>query len=212
MDEGVWHSRWQRNEIGFHEGVANALLAEHFEAAVGTPGGRVFLPLCGKTHDIGWLLAQGYRVAGAELSRLAVDQLFGELGIAPEVTNLGKATRCSADGIDIFVGDLFDLTADMLGPVDAVYDRAALVALPATMRGRYAAHLRQVTEAAPQFLISFEYDQSRMDGPPFSVPDAEIRRLYGDHYALTRLVSTAVAGGLKGRCPATEHVWLLRAA
>ncbi|MCB9969170.1 MAG: thiopurine S-methyltransferase [Geminicoccaceae bacterium] len=212
MDEGFWHRRWQRNEIGFHESAANALLIEHFEASIGTPDSRVFLPLCGKTNDIGWLLARGHQVAGAELSRLAVDQLFKDLGIEPEIVDQGALTRCSASGIDIFVGDFFDLTAEGLGPVDAVYDRAALVALPAAMRRRYAAHLTRTTRAAPQLLISFEYDQSLMDGPPFSVGGEEINELYADRFEVTRLASVAVAGGLKGRCPATEHVWLLRTA
>ncbi len=211
MDEDFWHSRWQQNEIGFHEGAANALLVEHFETALGRPCSRVFLPLCGKTRDIGWLLAQGHRVAGAELSRLAIDQLFQDLGIEPEVAEEGRLTRCSADGIDIFVGDFFDLTAAALGPVDSVYDRAALVALPAAMRRRYAAHLTQTTGAAPQLLISLEYDQSQMDGPPFSVGGEEIKELYADRFEVTRLASVEVAGGLKGRCPATEHAWLLRA-
>jgi thiopurine S-methyltransferase len=212
MDEGFWHSRWQKNQIGFHEGAANALLVEHFEAGIGRPGGRVFLPLCGKTNDIGWLLARGCRVAGAELSRLAVDQLFRDLGIEPEIADQGPLTRCSASGLDIFVGDFFGLTAEGLGPVEAVYDRAALVALPAAMRRRYAAHLTQTTGAAPQLLISLEYDQSLMDGPPFSVGGEEINELYADRFEVTRLASVAVAGGLKGRCPAIEHAWLLQAA
>ncbi len=211
MDEGYWHSRWQNNEIAFHEDAANALLVGHVETAFGRPGTRVFLPLCGKTRDIGWLLARGYQVAGAELSRQAVDQLFEELGVEPEVTDQGRLTRCSADGLDIFVGDFFALTAAMLGPVDAVYDRAALVALPAAMRPRYAAHLTQTTDAAPQLLITYEYDQSLMDGPPFSVGGEEIKELYADRFEVTRLASVEVAGGLKGRCPAIEHAWLLRA-
>lgn len=211
MDEGYWHSRWERNEIGFHEGAANAFLVEHFEAVLGRPGSRVFLPLCGKTRDIGWLLARGYEVAGAELSRQAVDQLFEELGIEPDVADQGGLTRCSAGGIDIFVGDFFDLTPAALGPVDAVYDRAALVALPETMRRRYAAHLARTTEAAPQLLITYEYDQTLMNGPPFPVPGEEIRELYADLFEVTPLAVEEVAGGLKGRCPATEHAWLLRA-
>lgn len=211
LDEDYWHSRWQRNEIAFHEGAANALLVEHFETAFGRPGSRVFLPLCGKTRDIGWLLARGFRVAGAELSRQAVDQLFQELGIEPAVADDGRLTRCSAGGLDIFVGDFFALTAATLGPVDSVYDRAALVALPAAMRRRYTAHLTQMTDAAPQLLITYEYDQSQMDGPPFSVSGEEIRALYADRFEVTPLAVAEVAGGLKGRCPATEHAWLLRA-
>lgn len=187
------------------------MLLGHFDDAFGVPG-RVFVPLCGKTRDIGWLLSQGYRVVGAELSQLAVDQLFAELGLQPEIADFGEIKRFSSSGVEILVGEIFALSAGMLGPVDAIYDRAALVALPDAMRQLYAAHMVRITAVAPQFLITLEYDQAQMAGPPFSLSDADIRRCYGDHYDLKRLVSTEVAGGLKGRCAATEHAWLLRSA
>jgi thiopurine S-methyltransferase len=123
---------------------------------------------------------------------------------------MGEMRRYSAEGIDVFAGDIFALSRDMLGPVEAVYDRAALVALPDEMRGRYAAHLADITCRVPQLLISFDYDQSLLDGPPFSVPGDEIARLYGKTYEPARLGSADVAGGLKGKCPAEETVWLLR--
>src|SRR6185503_16992975 len=151
--------KWERNEIGFHNAEAHPLLVAHFGALSLPKGSRVFLPLCGKTRDIDWLLASGYRVAGAELSPIAVEQLFAELGTVPEVAEIGQLRRYSADGSDIFAGDIFALSRDVLGPVDAVYDRAALVALPKDMRGNYAAHLAEVTGRAPQLLISFDYDQ-----------------------------------------------------
>jgi thiopurine S-methyltransferase len=170
----------------------------------------VFLPLCGKTLDIHWLLSNGYRVAGSELSDVAVKQLFSELAIESKITAIDDIHHHSADNIDIFVGDIFDLSRSMLGRVDAIYDRAALVALPETMRGRYAAHLIEITDRAPQLLISYGYDQSLVDGPPFSVSNEEVNRLYRDSYALTPLASVEVVGGLKGKCPARENVWLLK--
>jgi thiopurine S-methyltransferase len=172
-------------------------------------GGRVFLPLCGKTLDIHWLLSKGHRVCGAELSPLAIEQLFVELGVTPEIVEIGPLSRYSAPGIDIFVGDIFKLARDTLGPIDAVYDRAALVALPETMRGRYAAHVVEITGRAPQLLISFDYDQSLIDGPPFSVDRTDVERLYAERYELTLLGSPDVEGGLKGKVAAREDVWLL---
>jgi thiopurine S-methyltransferase len=169
----------------------------------------VFLPLCGKTRDIHWLLANGYRVAGAELSPLAVEQLFAELGVAPDIAEAGALSRYSTEGIDIFAGDIFALSRDRLGPVDAIYDRAALVAFADDMRGRYAAHLADIAGLASQLLISFDYDQSLLDGPPFSVTGEEIARLYRDMYDPVQLASVAVDGGLKGKCPAQETVWRL---
>ncbi len=210
MKAEFWHQRWQSNQIAFHEGEANALLVKHFVDAFGQTGGRVFLPLCGKTRDIAWLISRGYHVAGAELSRTAVDQLFAELGIEPKRSDLGLLQHYSADGIDIFVGDIFELSASALGAVDIIYDRAALVALPDEMRKRYAAHLTRITATAPQFLICFDYDQAQMDGPPFSVPSEDIHRCYAHDYDIEPLASINVAGGLKGKCAATENLWLLR--
>ncbi|MEM4988317.1 thiopurine S-methyltransferase [Collimonas sp. H4R21] len=210
MEASFWHEKWKRGEINFHQSEANPLLTVHFEKLNLAKGSRVFLPLCGKTHDIAWLLASGYRVAGAELSGQAINELFKELGLAPTISEAGKLTRYSADDIDIWVGDIFDVSAEYLGPINAIYDRAALVALPADMRKRYASHLMQITGAAPQLLISYVYDQSKIDGPPFSVTEDEVRQHYGAAYQLMPVEVKDVAGGLKGKVASTETVWLLQ--
>lgn len=209
MEAGFWHNKWASGDIGFHLSEVNPLLVEHFAALALPAGSRVLLPLCGKTRDIAWLLAQGYRVAGSELSELAVEALFGALGIEPEVAGIGALRHYRAPAIDIYAGDFFALAAGQLGPVDAVYDRAALVALPAETRRRYAAHLAALSRQAPQLLINYEYDQALMAGPPFAVDAGEIERLYGGHYHLRCLARQRVEGGLKGRIDAAEGVWLL---
>lgn len=209
MEPDFWHERWRRNEIAFHEGRPNALLVRHADHLSSAAGTHVFVPLCGKSADVGWLMERGHRVSGVELNRTAVDQLFAGLGLEPEVTEAGGLVHYRAPRIDIHVGDLFALSADVLGRVDAVYDRAALVALPAEMRARYAAHLTRITGAASQLLICFEYDQGLMNGPPFSVGEAEVRSLYARDYAPSRLERRQVPGGLKRIAEAHESVWLL---
>lgn len=209
MDANFWHNRWQTNQTGWHERAVNPLLMTHFPSLHAPPGGRVFVPFCGKSLDLGWLLSQGYAVAGAELSELAVTQLFTELGVEAHVSAVGKHKHFHGEKIDIFVGDLFDLSRETLGPVDAVYDRAALVALPEAMRDQYTAHLKSLTALASQLVIGYEYDQTIVPGPPFSVTPDELHRHYGDSYALTLLARLDVPGGLKGKCPATEHIWRL---
>lgn len=204
MEADFWHERWENAQIGFHEGEVNRMLAAHLGALSIAPGSRIFLPLCGKTRDIAWLLAKGYRVVGAELSEIAVQQLFDELPLVPKVTRTGPLKRYAAEDIDILVGDIFDLTPEVLGPVDAVFDRAALVALPEEMRGRYTNHIATVTQRAPQLLVTFEYDQSVMKGPPFSLSQSEVEDRYGAHYDITLLADAEVQGGLKGVCPARE--------
>ncbi|GGG97913.1 thiopurine S-methyltransferase [Silvibacterium dinghuense] len=210
MQEAFWQDRWKNNQIGFHTPQANPLLVRHFGQLQMPAPARVFIPLCGKSLDMHWLLSQGHRVAGAELSPIAVAQFFEELGREPRVTAMGSLQRYDAEGVSIFQGSIFDLTPEMLGPVDMVYDRAALVAFPEEMRDRYVPHLLRLTDSAPQLLICFEYDQVCDDGPPFSVDETEVRRLYPAAAEQRLLERQEVAGGLKGKCPAMEAVWRLR--
>lgn len=209
MDSNFWHQLWESNDIGFHQRAVNPLLAEYFNALSLADGCRLFIPLCGKTLDIAWLLSKGYRVAGAELNKPAVEQLFSELGVEPRISKLGKLDCYSAENIDIFVGDIFNLSAEILGDVDAIYDRAALVALPEVMRKQYRSHLLEITHVAPQLLLTFEYDQTLMEGPPFSISANDIKRYYSDIYTLNLLKQIKIPGGLKGQCEASETIWLL---
>ncbi|AAZ26601.1 thiopurine S-methyltransferase [Colwellia psychrerythraea] len=211
MDSNFWHQLWESNEIGFHQRAVNPLLAEYINTLSLAEGDRLFLPLCGKTLDIAWLLSKGYRVAGAELNKPAVEQLFSELGVEPRISTLGNLDCYSAENIDIFVGDIFELSSEILGGVDAIYDRAALVALPDQMRKKYRAHLLEITRIAPQLLLTFEYDQTVMEGPPFSISPDDIKQYYSDKYSLSLLKKIDVPGGLKGKCEASETIWLLSA-
>jgi thiopurine S-methyltransferase len=210
MQPDFWLERWRNNQIGFHEPAPHALLVAHFGALALDPGSRVFVPLCGKTLDIDWLLARGHRVAGVELSEDAVREVFERLGLHPDVRPQGVLSRWSAGDLDLFTGNMLDLQVAQLGEVAAVYDRAALIALPAPMRAPYAAQLSRITGAAPQLLITLEYDQACIEGPPFAVSGEEVARLYRDRTP-TLLASSEVPGGLKGRCAATENAWLLPA-
>lgn len=209
MDADFWHARWDAGKIAFHEGQPNVLLRTQLAQLALSPGSHVFLPLCGKTRDIAWLVSEGFRVTGVELSTLAIEQLFLEMKLTPEIEDLGLIKRFSSPNIDILVGDFFEVTKDMFGPVDAVYDRAAMVAMPAAMRADYAEHLSVITEKAPQLLISFEYDQSQINGPPFSVSEAEIRGHYDAGFHLRCLKCVDVLGGLKGVVAAREAIWHL---
>lgn len=209
MHHDFWHQRWQNQQIGFHQGEVNPFLLAHFQALGLQVGMRVFVPLCGKSLDMHWLLAQGFQVVGAELSQMAVDALFAELGLTPEITQSGVLRHYRARQIEIFQGDFFALTQNQLGTVNAIYDRAALIALPDEMRKQYCEHLMTITQTAPQLLISFHYDQSLVPGPPFSVSKAEVSANYKSHYAITELASVSLEKGMKGQYPAEETAWLL---
>jgi thiopurine S-methyltransferase len=210
MEASFWHDKWARGEIAFHQQQANPFLVSHVDELKLAKGDCVFLPLCGKTLDIAWMLERGYRVAGAELSETAVNELFQSLGLQPQITEIDTLLHYSGPDIDIYVGNIFDLTAEMLGAVNAIYDRAALVALPAETRKQYAAHLMDITKVAAQLVITYEYDQSLIDGPPFSISERELKQHYGAAYSLTALETREVEGGMKGKAASTETAWLLQ--
>lgn len=184
-------------------------MVQYFPALKLQPTHQVFVPLCGKSNDIGWLLNQGLKVCGIELSESAVQALFENLAVTPKVDELNSLKRYQHEDVCVFVGDLFDLTTEMLGPVQAIYDRAALVALPPTMRIQYTEHLLNITSSAQQLLITFEYDQSLMAGPPHSVAADEIHQHYGKSYSIQQLAKEAVEGKLKKITSANEVVWHL---
>lgn len=206
MDHDFWHNKWDKNEIGFHEPNGNALLVKYASYLLSSPHPRIFVPLCGKSLDIHWLLANGCEVIGAELSELAIKQLFKELNIAPLVTQCGNHLCYSADKITIFVGDFFQLSKDQLGKISSVYDRAAMVALPDQLRRSYAAHLTDVTNKAPMLVISFSYDQSLMEGPPFSVTTSMVKSLY-PNYKVELIEQSAAEEKLKGKVDADNLVF-----
>lgn len=193
----------------FHEGAVNSHLEAHFSRLALQPDNRIFVPLCGKAIDLAWLRAKGQRVVGIELNRSAVEAFFAQLDATPEVTQQGSLLRYHADDIEVYVGDFFTLDAETLGPVDAVYDRAALVALPPDMRLSYGRHLVSITHTAPQLLIVYEYDQSQTDGPPFSVTGDEIATHYDEHFRIDHLSSTPIGGPLAERCSGAENAWSL---
>ncbi len=188
MDSELWLDRWARNEIGFHQGEVNAHLQEYWKRLGVTPGGRVFVPLCGKSRDMLWLRSEGHPVIAVEVSPLAVEAFFRENDLEVQVSRQGTFRRWDSDGLVILQGDFFHLRAPDLADVAGIYDRASLIALPPTMRQRYAAHLRAIVpRRAQKLLVTMDYEQSAMDGPPFAVTEVEVEALYGDAYAVQRL-------------------------
>jgi thiopurine S-methyltransferase len=190
MDRDFWHERWQRNEIGFHQQEINAHLQDFWGQLAVPAGGLVFVPLCGKSRDLLWLRARGHAVLGVEISPIAVRDFFIENALTPQVTRQGAFERYEADGLVMLCGDFFDLTAELVQGVAGVYDRASLIALPPELRTRYAECSAAILPAAAgTLLVTMEYAQNEMSGPPFAVREDEVRRLYDKRYAVTRLFS-----------------------
>jgi thiopurine S-methyltransferase len=183
MQPDYWLERWQEGRIGFHREHENPRLVEHHERVLG-PTIRVLVPLCGKSADLEWLAVQGHEVVGIELSDLAARAFFTERRVEPKQDQRGKFVAYSHGAISIFVGDFFDATPELTGYCDGVYDRAALIALPAELRARYAAHLPSLlAPKARMLLVTLDYDAE--GGPPFRVAPHEV----GELYARARITS-----------------------
>jgi len=179
MQTEFWLERWQNNEIGFHQTEVNVHLQEFWGRLRVPTGGTVFVPLCGRTRDMLWLRARGFRILGVELSPLAVRDFFAENRLDVQVTARPPFDRWEADGITLLRGDFFELTAEDMQDVAGVYDRASLIALPQEMRERYVAKLDTILPPQVEtLLVAMEYRQSEMPGPPFSVSENELRSLY----------------------------------
>ncbi len=183
MQADFWHERWEQNQIGFHEEAINNHLQEFWKTLNVPPGSRIFVPLCGKSRDMLWLLSQGYDVLGVEISPLAVKNFFAENKLEPQMTDYGNFQHWQNDKLTIYQGDFFDLSREHLQDCSAIYDRAALVALPPAMRKQYAKHLMTIApKISHTLLVTLEYAQNEMQGPPFSVPENEVRTLFEQEF------------------------------
>ncbi len=193
MDPDFWHARWANNQIGFHEGRPNEYLTRFVGRLGVRHGACIFVPMCGKGVDMLWLADQGYRVLGVEISPVAVQAFFDESEMVAQQTAAGPFTHWKYGPIEILCGDFFALTAADLSEVAAVYDRAALIALPEDLRNAYVRHLEAtLPRARKHLLVTLDYSQEQMSGPPFSVDAAEVYRLFPEPCAIEPLASRDV--------------------
>ena len=188
MQPEFWHQRWADNQIGFHQSTPTPLLLKHWQSLDVAPGAQVFVPLAGKSLDMAWLASQGYRVLGVELSQLAIEQFFAENDLRPETHETVYGRHYTAAGIELICGDAFALDETVLRDCAAVFDRAALIALPPELRMRYAGELYALLPTGCRgLLITLEYPQDERAGPPFSVEQDEVFALYSGNWGIDLL-------------------------
>lgn len=218
MDRDFWLARWRENRIGFHQETINPHLQAHLSALELKRDDQVFVPLCGKSLDMLWLRGQGYRVLGVEISALAVRAFFDENRLTATVETRADFSVYRAEGIEIYCGDVFHLTRADTARVAGVYDRAAIIAFPDELRRPYARHLSALLAPhTPALMVTLEYDQREMQGPPFSVEEGEVRALFGEAFDIQILGSKDkldVTGPSRykeqGLSRLTERVYLLK--
>ena len=187
-DRDSWIARWRVSRIQFHVDKVNPILGRYVDRLLPEEFGRVFVPLCGKSLDLGWLVKQGHEVVGIELVETAVEDLFNGIRGGATVSPQGKFQSWQSSGLEVLVGDLFELDAKVSGKFDAIWDRAAFVALRPSDRDRYAPHLQKFLRPNGRILLStISYDGSTMEGPPFSVSATEVNRRFGNSLSVEKL-------------------------
>ncbi len=215
MEPDFWHQRWQENLIGFHQNEINPYLLEYWPQLELDDGSGVLVPLCGKSLDMLWL-AERYSVHGVELSPRAVEDFFTEQQLESSRREEGEFSVCETTGMTLYCGDFFNLQSAMLGKINAIYDRAALIALPPDMRARYVSHLSSLCLAGTQMLlVTMVYNQTEMSGPPFSVEAAEVHALFGADWRVERLHEDDILAREakfreRGLGRLSENIYLLR--
>ncbi len=183
-----WIERWQNNNIGWHNNTTNKHLIKWLPKVQQNNNNTVFVPLCGKSLDMLYLLDNGFKVIAVEFSELAVMSFFKENNIKFNKHIKDNFVVYSGKNITIFVGDYFKLKKDMLKDIDLVYDRASLIALPYDMRVKYVKHLINITpKILTILLLTLNYPQQQLDGPPFAVSFAEISVLFGNNFKYLQL-------------------------
>ena len=193
MEPEFWHARWRDNLIGFHQPDINRHLQQFWPQLGAPPGAGVFVPLCGKSLDMLWLASQGHPVLGVEISDIAVRAFFEENKLQPDIEPGERFSIWRCGEITLLLGDFFDLTADDVAACGAIYDRASLIALPPDMRQSYANHLAGLFGPGTlSLLITLDYPQEQMNGPPFAVPEPEVRALFEPTFEVKALRSVEV--------------------
>lgn len=222
MDHDYWLGRWERGETGWHQTEVEPALIRYFQDLEPT---RVLVPLCGKSLDLAWLASRGHEVIGVELSGTACREYFVAQGIPFRESAQGRFQRFEGGGVTIFNGDVFSITPLEVGRLGAVYDRAALIALPPQLRSRYAAKLRELIEPTlaetscstrPAGSSTFRFLQLVIErtphnekGPPHSVPESEVRALYGNQFKISLQKTELLDVGQPSGTISEEKIFLL---
>lgn len=161
-------------------------------------GSTVLVPLCGKSLDMYWLTERGHRVIGVDVSEIAIREVMKHSGQSFTESSRGPFTVFTGGPLQLWLGDFLKLKARYLSNIDAIYDKAALIALPPDQRKEYARVILQL--CAPDtriFQNTLEYEQTEMTGPPFSVRQNELQDLYGSRFRIRPLHEESVLGDMQ---------------
>lgn len=204
MDKDYWEGVWRNEDLGFHQPQVNRHLQRFWQRLQLVPSSRVFVPLCGKSLDMGWLLSEGHEVIGADIAEKAQEEFLTSRDEPVHYTQENRLKLAWQGRLLFVAGDIMHLEPDMLRSVDAVYDRAALVALPRAARQNYALLLAHCLKPGAKMLLITRQAPEEQLTPPFNVSAAEVDELYGANFVLEQLLREERLDGV------VEEVFLLK--
>jgi len=185
-----WLDRWRKGTTGWHRSDINPQLIKNINQFTKARTKKIFVPLCGASLDMIYLIDQGFHVVGVELSSLAIDRFFIENKMEHKVSKVGDFDLYQGKNIDIYCGDFFKLKRYYLDEVSFVYDRAALIALNPDLQKKYALHLKAILPICSKILLlTMFYPQNEMEGPPYSVGDDDVEDLFSESKAIKKISS-----------------------
>ncbi len=194
-----WLKFWENNETNWHGDNVTQELIEYFELFELEPRDKVFVPLCGKSLDMLYIMNQGFSVIGVEISEIGVRQFFNENNLTYKITKVDDFDLYSTENLEIYCGDFFALTSKHLNKVKSVFDRKSLIALEPEVRQKYVKHLNDIISVGARILlVTLQYPQHQMSGPPFSVNKSEVESLFSMTFESRELRSfNDIENGLK---------------
>lgn len=215
-NQDFWLKKWEINDIFFHRKEVNPDIIEYFPKLNLQANSRVFVPLCGKSKDMTWLLSAGYSVIGNELSSIACETFFAEQNVVPNITEQGSFVEYQYTNIKLLCGDFFKLTSSEVGQIDAVYDSKALIALPPDLRKKYIDHLVHLSNRMTKYFVIILETEDKIQSPPYPLTSMDVKELFGSNFEfkiaksspLTRLSDHLIKKGYKN---VTETIMFIQA-
>ena len=205
---GNWLEFWANNKTNWHSDVVTQELEKYLGLLKLESGDTVFVPLCGKSLDMIYMLNRGFSVIGVEVSEIGIKQFFHENGLDFTISQVGEFDLYSAKNIEIYCGDFFSLTSKHLCGVKAVFDRKSLIALDRNLRQKYVKHLNDIISLGVRILlITLHYPKHQMSGPPFSVDKSEVESLFSMAFNYQELKPFQdIENGLKLACSGVDYI------
>ena len=186
MESQFWLDRWEADQIGFHEAEGNSKLPQ-FWSTQNKGQQEICVPLCGKTLDLRYLSNFGH-VTGFELSPIAIRDFFREWSVTPVESDRFGLRCLSARGVSLIEADFLALPTAFYESFTHIYDRAAMIALPPRLRGSYTQQIhRLLARGGEALVLTIEYPNGEIPGPPFSIDPIEIERFYRDGFEIAHL-------------------------